>query len=66
MNSRKSGMKSDSTAIQSEGAVGGVGETVGGPLSKEGAIGKHFTDSGAVGGIIHDTLGHGNATRKGN
>ena len=65
MNSRKSGRKANSTAIQSEGAVGGVGETVGGPLSKEGAIGKHFTDSGAVGGTIHDTLGHANTTRKG-
>lgn len=43
-----------------------MGQKVGGPLSKEGAIGKQFTDSGAVGGTVQDTLGHGNATRKGN
>ncbi|EMR62125.1 hypothetical protein UCREL1_10935 [Eutypa lata UCREL1] len=49
-----------------EGPIGSMGQKVGGPLSKEGAIGKQFTDSGAVGGTVQDTLGHGNATRKGN
>ncbi|KAI1777559.1 hypothetical protein F4818DRAFT_438892 [Hypoxylon cercidicola] len=49
----------------SEGAVGGTAQKVGGPFSKEGAVGRQFTDKGSVGGTVQDTLGHGNATRKG-
>lgn len=39
------------------GAIGQIGEAVGGPLSSEGMIGKQFTDKGAIGGAIQDTLG---------
>ncbi|KAI1768898.1 hypothetical protein GGR53DRAFT_530522 [Hypoxylon sp. FL1150] len=49
----------------SEGAVGGTADKIGGPFSKDGAVGRQFTDSGAVGGTVQDTLGHGDATRKG-
>ncbi|KAI5928160.1 hypothetical protein F4810DRAFT_181371 [Camillea tinctor] len=49
----------------SEGNIGGTADKVGGPFSKEGAVGRQFEDTGAVGGTIQDTLGHGDATRKG-
>ncbi|KAK4221569.1 hypothetical protein QBC38DRAFT_122003 [Podospora fimiseda] len=39
------------------GAIGSVGEAVGGPLSSEGMIGKQFTKEGTIGGTIQDTLG---------
>ncbi|KAK3954461.1 hypothetical protein QBC32DRAFT_336070 [Pseudoneurospora amorphoporcata] len=39
------------------GAIGQIGEKVGGPLSSEGVIGKQFTDKGAIGGTIQNTLG---------
>ncbi|KAK3400024.1 hypothetical protein B0T20DRAFT_174758 [Sordaria brevicollis] len=39
------------------GAIGQIGEAVGGPLSSEGIIGKQFTDHGAIGGTIQHTLG---------
>ncbi|KAI2602331.1 hypothetical protein GGR54DRAFT_526820 [Hypoxylon sp. NC1633] len=48
-----------------EGAIGDTAQKVGGPLSKEGIVGRQFTDKGSVGGTVQDTLGHGNATRKG-
>ncbi|OTB00817.1 hypothetical protein M426DRAFT_323932 [Hypoxylon sp. CI-4A] len=49
----------------SEGAIGGTAQKIGGPFSKEGAVGRQFTDKGSVGGTVQDTMGHGNATRKG-
>lgn len=33
-----------------EGSIGGAAQKVGGPLAADGAIGKQFTDQGAVGG----------------
>ncbi|KAK4161020.1 hypothetical protein QBC43DRAFT_269284 [Cladorrhinum sp. PSN259] len=39
------------------GAIGSVGEAVGGPLSSEGMIGKQFTAEGSVGGTIQNVLG---------
>jgi hypothetical protein len=33
-----------------DGAVGGTAQKVGGPFDKDGAIGKQFKESGAVGG----------------
>lgn len=48
---------------QTDGAIGGTADKVGGPLAADGAIGKHFTDRGAVGGAVQDHLGHGDATR---
>ncbi|KAK3307313.1 uncharacterized protein B0T15DRAFT_529875 [Chaetomium strumarium] len=43
--------------FQPEGAIGSVGEKVGGPLSSQGMIGKQFTDQGSVGGTIQSALG---------
>ncbi|KAK0744947.1 hypothetical protein B0T21DRAFT_390132 [Apiosordaria backusii] len=40
-----------------EGAIGSIGQSVGGPLSSEGVIGKQFTDKGAIGGTVQDVLG---------
>ncbi|KAI1409952.1 hypothetical protein F5Y13DRAFT_78766 [Hypoxylon sp. FL1857] len=51
--------------FSSEGTVGGMANKLGGPFSKEGVIGRHFTDKGSVGGTVQDTIGHGDATRKG-
>ncbi|KAI0598703.1 hypothetical protein F4775DRAFT_592129 [Biscogniauxia sp. FL1348] len=48
-----------------EGNIGGAADRVGGPFSKEGKVGRQFKDTGKVGGTIHDTLGHGDATRQG-
>ena len=49
-----------------EGAIGSVGQKVGGPLAAEGMIGKEFTDKGSIGGAIQDHLGKGesNSIRK--
>ncbi|OTA57923.1 hypothetical protein K449DRAFT_128929 [Hypoxylon sp. EC38] len=51
--------------FSSEGAIGGTANKLGGPFSKEGAVGRQFTDKGSVGGTVQDTIGHGDATRKG-
>jgi len=37
--------------------VGGVAQKIGGPLNKEGVIGKQFTTEGAVGGTVQSNLG---------
>jgi hypothetical protein len=34
-----------------DGSVGGAAQKVGGPFDKEGAVGKQFTEGGALGGI---------------
>ncbi|KAK3987184.1 hypothetical protein QBC44DRAFT_246428 [Cladorrhinum sp. PSN332] len=39
------------------GAIGSMGEAVGGPLSSEGMIGKQFTTEGSIGGTIQNTMG---------
>ncbi len=35
---------------KADGSVGGTAQKVGGPFDKEGAVGKQFTEGGAVGG----------------
>lgn len=40
-----------------EGAVGGTAQKIGGPLDKEGMIGKQFTTEGAIGGTVQSVLG---------
>lgn len=40
-----------------EGAIGGVAQKVGGPLDKDGAIGKQFTTDGSIGGTVQENLG---------
>jgi len=37
--------------------IGGTAEQVGGVFASDGAVGKHFTDSGAVGGSVQQELG---------
>lgn len=43
--------------LAEQGAVGGMAEKIGGPLSKDGAIGKQFTTDGSVGGNVQSTMG---------
>lgn len=45
------------TSALAEGPVGGSAQAVGGPFDKEGAIGKQFTNKGAVGGAVDSALG---------
>ncbi|KAL7786107.1 hypothetical protein V8C43DRAFT_324911 [Trichoderma afarasin] len=40
-----------------EGAIGGMGQKVGGPFAKEGLIGEHFTAEGSVGGTVQSMMG---------
>ena len=47
----------DTDRAIAEGAVGGTAQAVGGPLAADGAIGKHFTEQGAVGGTVQENLG---------
>lgn len=43
--------------VVEQGVLGGAAEAIGGPLSKEGAIGKQFTTEGSIGGTVQDKLG---------
>lgn len=45
------------TSLAAGGAIGGLGHKVGGPLAADGMIGKHFTETGAIGGAIQQNLG---------
>lgn len=40
-----------------QGAIGSIGQAVGGPLDKEGMIGKHFNADGAIGGTAQSMMG---------
>ena len=40
-----------------DGMLGGSAQKIGGPLDKDGSIGKQFTDGGSVGGTIESMLG---------
>ena len=44
-------------AFTKDGAIGNLGEKVGGPLSSDGAIGKNFNADGAIGGSVQNALG---------
>ncbi|KAM0710748.1 hypothetical protein Q7P35_001486 [Cladosporium inversicolor] len=44
-------------AFTKDGAIGSIGEKVGGPLSSDGAIGKNFNPDGAIGGSVQNALG---------
>ena len=39
-----------------EGAIGGTAQKVGGPLDKEGMVGKHFNSDGTIGGMVQENL----------
>lgn len=45
------------SCIVEEGAIGGMGQKVGGPFAKEGMIGEHFTAEGSVGGTVQSMMG---------
>ena len=34
-----------------DGAIGGTAQSIGGPLDKQGMIGKHFNAEGSIGGM---------------
>lgn len=40
-----------------EGTLGGAAQKVGGPLDKEGMIGKQFTTEGSIGGTVQNMMG---------
>ena len=40
-----------------EGAIGGTAQKIGGPLDKEGMIGKQFTTEGSIGGKVQEMMG---------
>jgi hypothetical protein len=42
---------------QTDGVIGGTADKVGGPFSKEGVVGRQFTETGSVGGTVQDGLG---------
>jgi hypothetical protein len=45
--------------IAEQGAIGGTAQKIGGPLDKEGVIGKKFTTEGNIGGSVQDAMGGG-------
>lgn len=45
------------TRDPAEGAIGGTAQKIGGPLDKDGAIGKQFTTEGSVGGTVQENMG---------
>lgn len=44
-------------AWAAEGAIGGTAQKIGGPLDKEGMIGKQFTEGGSIGGTVQQMMG---------
>ncbi|KAL8284696.1 hypothetical protein RB597_001986 [Gaeumannomyces tritici] len=40
-----------------EGVIGGTANKIGGPLAKDGLVGKQFTTEGTIGGTIQSTMG---------
>lgn len=47
------------TSTIADGAIGQIGEKVGGPFSSQGSIGKQFTTEGSIGGTVQQNLGQG-------
>lgn len=45
--------------IAEQGAIGGTAQKIGGPLDKEGMIGKKFTTEGNIGGSVQNAMGGG-------
>ena len=43
--------------MAAEGALGGIAQKIGGPLDKEGMIGKQFTTEGSIGGTVQNAMG---------
>ncbi|KAF2148329.1 hypothetical protein K461DRAFT_297758 [Myriangium duriaei CBS 260.36] len=45
--------------FHADGAIGSIGDKVGGPFARDGAVGKHFTTGGSVGSSVQEHLGQG-------
>lgn len=45
------------TTAAENGALGGAAQKIGGPLDKEGVVGKQFTTEGALGGTVQNAMG---------
>ena len=45
----------DST-FTADGPLGGTAQKIGGPLDKDGAVGKHFNADGKIGGMVQENL----------
>jgi hypothetical protein len=43
--------------VAETGAIGGTAQAIGGPLAKDGVIGKQFTSDGAIGGTVQNNMG---------
>ncbi|KAK1755581.1 hypothetical protein QBC47DRAFT_460562 [Echria macrotheca] len=43
--------------FSAEGKIGGVAQSIGGPLKEDGLVGRQFTDQGIVGGSVQKILG---------
>jgi hypothetical protein len=44
-------------SVAEAGAIGGTAQKIGGPLAKDGIIGKQFTSDGAIGGTVQNNMG---------
>ncbi|KAK7943584.1 uncharacterized protein PG986_012697 [Apiospora aurea] len=42
---------------EDKGAIGGTAAAIGGPLAKDGMIGKQFTTEGGIGGNVQNAMG---------
>ncbi|UPK91884.1 hypothetical protein LCI18_002819 [Fusarium solani-melongenae] len=40
-----------------QGAIGSMGQKIGGPFDKKGMIGKQFTPEGSIGGAVQNAMG---------
>lgn len=60
-NTPKSVLVTTLTALDdtADGVVGNAGQEVGGAFSKDGAVGKQFTQSGSIGGTVQENMGGG-------
>ena len=45
------------TDFSEKGAIGGMAQKIGGPLDKDGAIGKQFKADGSIGGTVQNNMG---------
>lgn len=50
-------LKKKTNNHEAEGALGGAAQKVGGPLDKDGMIGKQFTTEGSLGGTVQEKMG---------
>jgi len=44
------------SCIKADGALGGAAQKMGGPLDKEGMVGKNFNADGKIGGMVQENL----------